>query len=270
MTTGEKIAKLRKENNYTQEQLADLLGVSRQSISKWESNIAYPETAKLVELGKLFDCSMDYLLKDEVNDKQGSQPMQMPQQKQAVFADCLYRWSFRERKSDKMILGMPLYHVGRNARGFIAVGVRAKGVIAIGLTAQGVVSLGLLSVGVLAFGLLALGVFAGGVLAAGLLAAGAIALGLMAAGAVSVGVVSVGALSMGSFSAGALAIGHYAAVGDEARALIAVGKTVAEGGVYVHGGTVDTADIPFILEWLDANVPVWLSWAKRIFQAMLH
>ena len=64
MTLGEKIAKQRKELNYTQEQLADILGVSRQSISKWESDIAYPETDKLIELGKLFDCSMDYLLKE--------------------------------------------------------------------------------------------------------------------------------------------------------------------------------------------------------------
>lgn len=69
MTLGEKITKQRKELNYTQEQLADILGVSRQSISKWESDISYPETEKLIELGKLFDCSMDYLLKEEVTEK---------------------------------------------------------------------------------------------------------------------------------------------------------------------------------------------------------
>ena len=73
MTLGEKIAKQRKELNYTQEQLADILGVSRQSISKWESDIAYPETDKLIELGKLFDCSMDYLLKEEIAEKNGGQ-----------------------------------------------------------------------------------------------------------------------------------------------------------------------------------------------------
>ena len=73
MTLGEKISKLRKEYNYTQEQLADILGVSRQSISKWESDIAYPETDKLIELGKLFDCSMDYLLKEDVIEKNGAQ-----------------------------------------------------------------------------------------------------------------------------------------------------------------------------------------------------
>ena len=73
MTFGEKIARQRKELNYTQEQLADVLGVSRQSISKWESDIAYPETDKLIELGKLFDCSMDYLLKEEITEKDGVQ-----------------------------------------------------------------------------------------------------------------------------------------------------------------------------------------------------
>ena len=73
MTLGEKIAKQRKEQNYTQEQLADILGVSRQSISKWESDVAYPETDKLIKLGKVFDCSMDYLLKDDVTEKSGVQ-----------------------------------------------------------------------------------------------------------------------------------------------------------------------------------------------------
>ena len=58
MTLGEKLSKLRKEYNYTQEQLADILSVTRQSISKWESDIAYPETDKLIKIGKLFECSM--------------------------------------------------------------------------------------------------------------------------------------------------------------------------------------------------------------------
>ena len=66
MTLGDKISKLRKGNNYTQEQLASILGVSRQAISKWESNVTYPETDKLIRMSELFDCSLDYLLKDEM------------------------------------------------------------------------------------------------------------------------------------------------------------------------------------------------------------
>lgn len=69
MTFGEKLSKLRKENNYTQEKLADILNVSRQSVSKWESNMAYPETDKLICLARLFECSTDYLLKDECINK---------------------------------------------------------------------------------------------------------------------------------------------------------------------------------------------------------
>ena len=43
MTTGEKLSSLRKQNNYTQEELADMMNVSRQSVSRWESDIAFPE-----------------------------------------------------------------------------------------------------------------------------------------------------------------------------------------------------------------------------------
>ena len=64
MTFGDKLSKLRKEKNLTQEQLAEILGVSRQSVSKWESDTAYPETEKLISLANLFECSTDYLLKD--------------------------------------------------------------------------------------------------------------------------------------------------------------------------------------------------------------
>jgi transcriptional regulator with XRE-family HTH domain len=74
MRFGEKLSKLRKEYNYTQEQLADILGVSRQSISKWESDIAYPETDKLIALGELFECSMDYFLKEKITEKSSTLP----------------------------------------------------------------------------------------------------------------------------------------------------------------------------------------------------
>ena len=66
MTAGEKIAKLRKEQNLTQEQFADMLKVSRQSVSKWELDSTYPDTEKLIRISKIFDCSLDYLLKDEI------------------------------------------------------------------------------------------------------------------------------------------------------------------------------------------------------------
>ena len=260
MTLGEKLSKLRKEYNYTQEQLADILGVSRQSISKWESDIAYPETDKLVKMGKLFECSMDYLLNEDIAEKQGIEPKETE-----TFWD-KFKKQFHERKSEKMIFGMPLYHIGKNAHGFFAVGLKARGVFSIGLMSRGIVSLGMLSLGVISIGLLSLGLISAGVFSAGLLAVGSIALGLFAAGAISVGLISFGALSVGYFSTGALAIGKYAAIGDHAHAMIAIGQTVADGSVYSHIGDLTTADIPKVVEWLDGNVPSWLGWAKEIFK----
>lgn len=65
MKTSEKIQFLRKDKGYTQEELAELCHVSRQSISKWEADIALPEVDKLMILSNLFQVSIDALLKDE-------------------------------------------------------------------------------------------------------------------------------------------------------------------------------------------------------------
>lgn len=66
MKLSEKIQYLRKENGFTQEQLAELCNVSRQAITKWESDIAIPETEKIIFLSRLFMVSIDELLKDEL------------------------------------------------------------------------------------------------------------------------------------------------------------------------------------------------------------
>ena len=67
MKLSEKIVQLRKAYSMTQEELATKCSVSRQSISKWEADIALPETEKLLLLGDLFHVSMDVLLKDELS-----------------------------------------------------------------------------------------------------------------------------------------------------------------------------------------------------------
>lgn len=66
MTIGEKLAQLRKQHHYTQEQLADLLDVSRQAVSKWESDLSLPETFKLIQLSKLYDISLDELIHEDI------------------------------------------------------------------------------------------------------------------------------------------------------------------------------------------------------------
>ncbi len=57
---------LRKEKNFSQEELAFKLGVSRQAVSKWESGGAYPETAKMISMCKIFDCTLDELMKEDI------------------------------------------------------------------------------------------------------------------------------------------------------------------------------------------------------------
>lgn len=59
---GEQIARLRKGNKYTQEQLAEKLKISPQAVSKWENGNAVPEIPMLCEISKLFNCSVDRLL----------------------------------------------------------------------------------------------------------------------------------------------------------------------------------------------------------------
>ena len=68
MTLGEKIYRLRTDRNLTQEQLAEKLGVTRQSISKWEGDLVKPEIEKLKAMAKLFEVSLDDLISDEASD----------------------------------------------------------------------------------------------------------------------------------------------------------------------------------------------------------
>ncbi len=69
MNLGEKIYKLRKEKGLSQEDLGELVGTTRQAISKWENNQGYPETEKLLLLSNVFEVSTDFLLKDEKIEK---------------------------------------------------------------------------------------------------------------------------------------------------------------------------------------------------------
>ncbi|MBW9155594.1 helix-turn-helix domain-containing protein [Clostridium tagluense] len=65
MSFSEKLQRLRKEKALSQEQLAELLNVSRQSVSKWESVQTYPEINKLIILSDLFKITIDDLVKDK-------------------------------------------------------------------------------------------------------------------------------------------------------------------------------------------------------------
>ena len=63
MTFGERLYELRNKKNISQEDLAEVLDVSRQSISKWENDKAYPEMTRLLFMSEYFDVSLDYLMR---------------------------------------------------------------------------------------------------------------------------------------------------------------------------------------------------------------
>lgn len=70
MNIGEKIAKARKNLNFTQDQLAEMLEVSRQTVSKWELSLSHPEISKLIRLSEVLNVSTDYLVKDKNEGKE--------------------------------------------------------------------------------------------------------------------------------------------------------------------------------------------------------
>ena len=79
MNFFEKLYELRKENGYSQEELADKLGVARQTISKWENGTTTPDTNNLIELSKIFKISIDELVgnelyKEKIEEKETKEP----------------------------------------------------------------------------------------------------------------------------------------------------------------------------------------------------
>ncbi len=251
MTLGEKLAMYRKQNNYTQEQLAELLGVSRQAISKWESDQAYPETEKLIKLSDMYGCSLDYLIRDKQNEAQ-------PANGVSVRLTNIYY----ERKSERTVRGVPLWHIN------IGMGRSAHGIFALGLVARGVFSCGLLSVGVCSCGVFSLGLLAFGSLALGLISLGAISVGVIALGAVAVGLLALGGCAIGLVSAGGAAVVEYVAVGDSARAQVAIGITEAFGE-YTHIGRYSVQEYSEIMDRIDSTVPSWLKWAGSIIKFVI-
>lgn len=84
MKLSEKIVMCRKQAFLSQDALAELVGVSRQAVSKWETGDALPETSKLPLLAEIFDVSIDWLLSDSDEPYQKQPPQQaQPPQKQA-------------------------------------------------------------------------------------------------------------------------------------------------------------------------------------------
>lgn len=216
MTFAEKLMSLRKQKGWSQEELGERLGVTRQTISKWELGSTTPEMEKIAAISELFGISADYLIKGD-----DAQEMVTEKPQNVGFVKGEY-------KSKRTWRGIPLVHV--NVKG------KAKGVIAVGLMAKGIISVGLLSIGVISVGVIALGIIAlGGFLALGAAASAGICVGLFAAGGICAGLFAAGGIAVGWTVCGGLAAGQYAiggcasgeiAVGGLAKGTVAIGEEV--------------------------------------------
>lgn len=219
LTTGEKIAKCRKEKGLTQEQLAETLNVTRQAVSRWEGDLAFPETDTLMKMSRLFGVSCDYLLNYDEQEKANSESGNG-----GKFTFDLRQFHF-EYVSKTHIGKLPLVHVN------IGIGRVAKGFFSVGLVSVGVVSVGLVSLGLIAFGVLCLGLLSFASISFGIVAFGGAAVGFISLGGLAIGAFAMGGCAVGAFACGGYACGSIIAVGDVAVGGIAIGDTSADGSV---------------------------------------
>ena len=248
MAFSEKLTDLRRKAGLSQEQLADRLGVTRQSVSKWESGTAMPELVKLISLSELFGVSVDYLVKDYAeepesigggNDLSARQAVRLEKKVDELtnyVKGRVYRFDSKTR-----IFGLPLVSIrfGFTRNGRVSIENVARGVIAIGNCAVGVVAVGIIGVGLLSFGVVALGLLALGFVAAGLASFGIAALGVLALGVSTVGV----------YAGGVAAIAAKIAVAVSAVAPTAIGEHAAGSHVLLWGDGLTAPEVrAFLLE----------------------
>ena len=243
MNFAEHLMTLRKQRGWSQEELGNQIGVTRQTVSKWEIGQSTPELEKLVELAILFGMSIDQLVGlEEAGERR--EPWEAPRHCSGV-RSC---GAFYEYISPVKVFGLPLVHIHwglgpRLAKGIIAVGNCAVGVVAIGGCSFGLISLGGITLGL-----------------------------LLALGGVSFGLLALGGLAAGGFAVGGCAIGQWLAIGGGALSnYLAIGGGAWSGGLAIGGSVCGTNEAQGAFVYLQQYgcqaEDVWLT-VKREFPHM--
>ena len=201
----DRLNRLRRERGLSQEDLAEVVGVTRQAVQKWESGASRPDMDNLAALARYFGVTLDHLVLGR--DPGTGSP---PGGGQTVINNYYHPslWEY-EYKSERTLWGLPLVHIHLKNNSL----VRAKGIIAVGNVAVGLVSVGIFSVGVLSFGVLALGVLALGCL-------------VVAAGGFAFGWLGLGGIVYAVYGAGGVVAASQIALGGVAEAPLAIGRAV--------------------------------------------
>lgn len=103
-TLGKRIAAHRKQNHYTQEDLAIKLNVSSQAVSKWENDLSIPDLSLLIELSSLFNISLDQLVKDD----QMPTTYYMPETSRKPIDEMVVKISVLSAGGDKVKVNLPV------------------------------------------------------------------------------------------------------------------------------------------------------------------
>ncbi|MEG0366635.1 MAG: helix-turn-helix transcriptional regulator [Coprobacillus sp.] len=238
MKLQDNLIQLRKQKGYSQEDLAYQLGVSRQSVSKWESGVSVPELDRLVEIADFYDVSLDELVRGEAHLKQEFQ-ISDEQLTRVVRKARDY-----EYKSKMQIFGIPLIHVNVGRGRKVAKGIFAFGNIAIGLFAMGGLGIG-------AVGLGGVGV--------GLLAIGGVSVGALALGGFTLGIIAIGGISIGIYAMGGLACASEVAIGGKAIGNVAIGASPTGRYVIETSAQVNTREVYEAINQLPVSIPGWIK-----------
>lgn len=254
MEFQERLFELRRQAGLSQEDLANILDVTRQAVQKWESGASRPDMDNLVALAEHFHVSLDYLLLGRA--------MASPAPEAAVVEihNHYDRWHY-EYKSKRAFLGLPLVHINmgpglRRAKGIIAIGNMAVGLVAVGGMSVGLASLGGVSLGLL----LALGGAA-----VGCCSLGGLAFGLLAWGGLSCGLLSYGGIACGMYAAGGVAKAFKVAIGGIASAPLAIGT--AADGARTFTFPLSAGELAAAREAIAEAAPRWVC---KILQMMVR
>lgn len=244
-----RLYELRKKAGLSQEGLADLLGVTRQAVQKWEAGSSRPDMDNLAALARYFNVTLDYLVT-------GREPEPYAQEVPTTIINHNYypRWHY-EYKSQRTLFGLPLVHVRLGDRGFgVAKGIFAVGNVAVGSSPWQAPPWDCSA-------------WAGSPWACCWPWAGCpwggIAIGPVrwdwppwAAGAI--GLLSVGGGSFGAYAVGGGAVGTQIAIGGSASAPLAIGSQAASGAL-TFGPGADPAAVTAAIRQAAAAAPVWLQ-----------
>ena len=258
MNFQDRLFDLRRQAGLSQEELANLVGVTRQAVQKWEAGTSRPDMDNLVSLAEYFKVSLDYLVT-------GREPTPPPAPTIVNnYYEHHHRWRY-EYKSKRTLFGLPLVHINCGPGIHWARGIIAIGDIATGLVAMGGISVGLIGLGALSLGLL----LALGALTAGIISIGGVALGLFTLGGVAVGWLSVGGISCGVYAAGGVVTASKVAVGGVVSAPLAIGAA-AEGAQTIlipleglRGAELDAARAA--IDAACVGAPGFVPWLLKLF-----